>query len=93
MIGASFKTSIIGYIIIALDLLKLVGDAIKEQGMPTDLNGWIVFAAGLATGVGLILAKDYNVSNSSHPAAPTIVSDVVAATPNPSASREAKPEP
>ena len=31
MIGASFKTSIIGYIIIALDLLKLIGDAIKEQ--------------------------------------------------------------
>ena len=86
--SGSFKTSIIGCIIIALDLLKLVGDAIKEQGMPTDLNGWIVFAAGLATGVGLILAKDYNVSNSSHPAAPVIVSAVVSATPNPSALKE-----
>lgn len=84
MLSASYKTAIVGYIIIALDLLKLIGDAIKAEGMPTDLNGWIVFAAGLATGVGLILAKDFNVSNAPKPVASVEVSAAAAATPNPS---------
>lgn len=88
MPGGSYKTAIVGYIIIALDLIKLVGDAIKADGMPTDLNGWIVFAAGLATGIGLILSKDYNVSNSPKPSASIVVSEADAAKPNPS---EVKP--
>lgn len=84
MPGGSWKTAFVGYLIIALDVLNLIGEAVKKQGIPTDIQGWIVFAAGLATGVGLILAKDFNVTNSSKPAASIVVSDVAAATPNPS---------
>lgn len=84
MPGASYKTSIFGYIIIALDVLKLIGDAVKQGGVPTDMNGWIVFVAGLATGIGLILSKDYNISNAPRPVASAKVSDANAAIPNPS---------
>jgi hypothetical protein len=86
----SWKTSVLGYIILALDLLKLVGDAIKAEGMPTDMNGWIVFGAGLATGIGLILSKDYDKSNAPVPVAAATVSASSAAKPNPS---ELKPDP
>lgn len=85
MPGASYKTAIFGYIIIGLDLLKLIGDAVKQEGLPTDMNGWIVFVGGLATGIGLILSKDWNVSNAPRPVAPMSVSTVDAAKPNPSA--------
>jgi len=86
--GASNKTTIIGYIIIALDMIKLAGDSIQQGGVPTDLNGWIVFAAGLATGIGLILSKDFNVSNAPKPTAATQVSGANEATPNPSAAEK-----
>lgn len=87
MVGASWKTAFIGYVIIALDILNLIGEAVKQQGLPTDIQGWIVFAAGLATGIGLILAKDFNVSNSPRPAASVVVSDSAAATPNPAETK------
>lgn len=85
MNNASNKTSIVGFIIIALDIMKLAGDAIQEGGIPKDINGWIVFVAGISTGIGLILSKDYNVSNSPKPAKATQVSDVNEGMPNPAA--------
>ena len=80
----SWKTSVFGYIIVALDLLKLIGDAVKEQGTPKDMNGWIVFVAGLATGVGLIMSKDYDKSNAPRPVAAATVSTADSVKPNPS---------
>ena len=80
----SWKTAVLGYIILALDLLKLIGDAIKAEGMPADLNSWIVFGAGLATGIGLILSKDFDKSNAPMPVAVATVSHVDAVKPNPS---------
>ena len=86
----SWKTAVLGYIIVGLDLIKLIGDAVKAQGLPTDMNGWIVFVAGLATGIGLILSKDYDKSNAPLPVATATVSEHSQAKPNPS---ELKPIP
>ena len=71
--GGSYKTTYFGAFLIALDLFKFIGDAVKTQGLPTSIDGWIVFASGIAAGLGLILAKDYNVSNAVHQQAPTVV--------------------
>ena len=68
--NTSFKTSIFGYIIIFLDIANLIGEAVKQHGLPSDVQGWIIFAGGLATGIGLILAKDFNVTNSPQPVQP-----------------------
>ena len=65
--NTSPKTTILGYIIIFLDIANLVGESVKHNGLPTDVQAWIIFAGGLATGVGLILAKDFNVSNAKDP--------------------------
>lgn len=67
MLGASWKTALIGWLIIAGDGLKLLSDTLTEKGVPTDAGGWLGFGIALATGVGLILSKDYDKSNSTHP--------------------------
>jgi hypothetical protein len=85
-VGASYLTTIFGVLVILGDVAKLVADGIKEQGMPTDLSSWITFAAGLAAGVGIILSKSFNVSNSPTPAAPVTVGPVAMSKPNPSAT-------
>lgn len=61
MLGASKVTSVIGYIMI---VITVVNQVFVEQGIPTNLHGWIVFGGGIATGIGLRLAKDENVTNS-----------------------------
>ena len=86
----SWKTASLGYIILALDIMKLIGDAVKTGGIPADLNGWIIFVTGLATGIGLILSKDYDKSNAPLPVATATVSEYSQAKPNPS---ELKPVP
>lgn len=67
--GGSFKTSILGYLLIVLDVIQFIGQALETQGIPTDLKGWIVTLSGLAGGIGLIVAKDFDKSNSNNPQA------------------------
>ena len=66
MPGNSWKTGLLGYVLIALDVLQFVGQAIDQQGIPTNFQGWIVTISGLAGGIGLIIAKDFDKSNSPH---------------------------
>lgn len=69
MPGGSWKTGLLGYILIALDVLQFIGQALQEKGIPSGFQGWIVTISGLAGGIGLIVAKDYNKSNAPQPTA------------------------
>lgn len=62
MLGASWKTSILGWIIIASDVVAFIADVATKQGIPSTLMEWLAFGMALATGIGLILAKDRDVS-------------------------------
>ena len=64
MFGSSWMTSVVGYVVIVLTVAQ---QAFVEQGLPGDTAGWIKFAGGIVTGVGIALAKDFSKSNSSHP--------------------------
>ena len=79
--GQSWKTGLIGWIIIIGDVVKLIGDTATEQGVPTSLSGWLTFGLALATGIGLIFSKDYDKTNSQHPAAVAHVVPEVSASP------------
>lgn len=85
MPAGSWKTGILGYIVIALDVLQFIAQAVEKQGIPTSFQGWITTLGGLAGGIGLLVAKDFNVSNAPQPAAPTVVSAAAMVKPNPSA--------
>lgn len=65
MLGASWMTTLVGYVVI---VLTVVQQAVVEQGLPSDLAGWVKFAGGIVTGVGIALAKDYNKTNAPTPA-------------------------
>lgn len=69
MPGGSYKTAILGYALIALDVIQFIGQALEKQGIPNTLQGWIVTLSGLAGGIGLILAKDFDKSNAPVPVA------------------------
>lgn len=64
MLGSSWMTTAVGYVVIVLTVAQQV---FTEQGLPSDLTGWLKFAGGIVTGVGIALAKDFNKSNSQHP--------------------------
>ena len=83
--NGSWKTLYAGYFILASDVAGLVAKAIQEQGIPQDPTTWIMFVALLGAGISALLSKDYNVSNSPKPAAPTVVSEKDAVKPNPAA--------
>lgn len=72
--GASWFTSLIGYIVMAGGGALLVQDAIAEQGVPTDGKSWLAFVIGLA----LRFTKQSNVSNAQKPMA--VAQPVVAET-------------
>jgi hypothetical protein len=69
MPGGSWKTGLLGYVLIALDVLQFIGQGIEKQGIPTNFQGWIVTISGLAGGIGLIVAKDWDKSNAPAPVA------------------------
>lgn len=69
MPGGSWKTGILGYVLIALDVLQFIGQALEKQGIPTSFQGWIITLSGLAGGIGLIIAKDFDKSNAPAPVA------------------------
>jgi len=64
MFGASWMTTVFGYAVI---VLTVVQQAFIEHGLPEDVAGWIKFAGGIVTGVGIALAKDFNKSNAPKP--------------------------
>lgn len=66
MLGSSWMTSAVGYLVIVLTVANQV---FVEQGMPDGVAGWIKFVGGVVTGVGIALAKDFNKSNANNPQA------------------------
>lgn len=63
VLGASWMTTLVGYVVIVLTVANQV---YSEQGLPANVHEWVGFIGGLATGVGIALAKDFNKSNSPH---------------------------
>lgn len=64
MLGSSWMTSVVGYVVIVLTVANQV---FVEQGMPAGVAGWIKFVGGIVTGVGIALSKDFNRTNSPNP--------------------------
>ncbi len=83
--ASSWMTTVLGIIVLIGDIGNLVTVSIEKQGIPTNATQWFYTLSGLATGVGLLVAKQFNVSNSPHPAAPVVVTPTLMKTPNPSA--------
>ncbi len=83
MPGGSWKTGIAGWAAVVADIAGLIAMTIEKQGLPKDASTWIVFGSVLAAGVGNILSKDYDKTNSSHPVAvsQTVPEAVPAAVP------------
>jgi hypothetical protein len=67
MPGGSWKTGLFGWLIVIGDICKLIADIVQDQGVPTNLSGWLTFGIALATGVGLIMSKDFDKTNSKDP--------------------------
>ena len=80
---ASWLTTIFGSGVILAGIFQLVAMTIEENGMPHDTSTWLNFAGKIVAGIGIILAKSYNVSNSPNPVAPVVVPPTAAAKPNP----------
>ena len=64
MPGGSWITSVLGYIVIALDLIN---QAFVKQGIPQTFGEWITLAGGIVVGLIGIFSKDFNKSNASAP--------------------------
>jgi uncharacterized YccA/Bax inhibitor family protein len=77
-VGASWRTSLVGYIAIASGVVGFIGDLLMTQGMPKTLPEYFLFGGLVLGGIGHILAKDSNVSNAP---APTVVAHDVPPTP------------
>lgn len=60
MLGSSWMTSAVGYLVIVLTVANQV---YTEQGLPSTVHEWITFTGGIVTGVGIALAKDFNKSH------------------------------
>lgn len=65
MVGASWKTSIMGYI---LAVLAVVQEMMSSgQAFPTTVKGWITYVAAIVIAVMGRMAKDGDVSNAPNP--------------------------
>jgi len=84
-VGKSWLTTLFGGGAILTAIIQLILMTIEENGLPHDASTWANFAGKIIIGVGVIVSKDWNVSNSKDPAAPVVVPPVAAATPNPAA--------
>ena len=83
--SGSWKTSLVGYIMIASGILAFIAEAVAKSGIPDTIMEWVTFGTLVIGGIVGILAKDGDVSNSPHPASATTVSAVDAVKTNPSA--------
>ena len=63
--GASWFTSVLGYVVMAGGIAQLVQESVATSGVPTNATGWVT----LISGVGIRAAKQANVSNASAPLA------------------------
>lgn len=88
--GASWLTTVFGVLTILGDVGAFISRYMGDNEAPITPEGYFAYFMGLATGIGLILAKSFNVSNSSHPKAATVVSPANEAKVNP-AAEEPKP--
>lgn len=68
----------------ALGVLVLICGGVAFTGVLADYNQLLMLVCGSLTGLGLIAAKDANISNAPNPAAPVVVTPELAAKPNPS---------
>ena len=64
MLGSSWMTSIVGYAVIVITVAQQI---FSESPIPSKWYDWLTFFGKLITGVGIALAKDFNVSNASKP--------------------------
>lgn len=64
MLGSSWMTTVVGYVVI---VLTVVHQVFTESGLPSTVDGWVTFVGGILTGVGVALAKDFNKSNAPRP--------------------------
>ena len=83
---ASWMTTVLGIIVLVGDIGNLITVSIEKNGIPTNATQWFYTLSGLATGIGLLVSKQFNVSNSPNPAAPVVVPTALATKPNPAAT-------
>ena len=69
MPGGSWKTGIVGWILVASGSLGLLADIIAKQGIPDTVIEWVSFGTAFASGIAALLAKDYDKSNAPSPVA------------------------
>ena len=62
MANTSWKTTLLGWVMIVGDVIAFLQKTVSEQGLPNSLAEWITFAVALAGGIGLIFAKDRDVT-------------------------------
>ena len=67
--GASWRTSLVGWIAIASGVAGMIADVIATQGMPKTIPEYFLFGGLVLGGIGNILAKDAKVSNAPIPTA------------------------
>ena len=70
MLGASWRTGIVGWIAIASGVAGMIADIVATQGMPKTIPEYFLFGGLVLGGIGNLLAKDAKVSNSPVPTAP-----------------------
>ena len=64
MLGASWRTGLVGWIAIASGVAGMTADIIATQGMPKTIPEYFLFGGLVLGGIGNLLAKDAKVSNS-----------------------------
>ena len=84
-VKASWLTTLFGSGTILFAVIQLIMFNLEEGGMPHDTSTWFSFAGKIVAGVGIILSKSFNVSNSPTPVAPVVVSAADAVKTNPAA--------
>lgn len=72
--GASYLTTVFGVLTILGDVGAFISHFMKDNPIPMTFEDGFGYFMALATGIGLILAKSFNVSHAPAPAAePTVV--------------------
>lgn len=83
--GKSWMNTVLGIVVLIGNLGNFIDAAITQHGVPATWHEWLIFLIANATGIGLIVSKQFNVSNSPDPVAATVVSAASEAKPNPAA--------
>lgn len=70
-------TTLAGIVVIVSDISAFIAKFMGENTAPVSIPEWLAYVAGLAMGVGLIVAKQWNVSNAPQPAPAAVVPPTV----------------